>query len=103
MQNNFDIRYFAHSWVSDWNHGNAHFLRGLVRALLKAGGLPMTLALTSTAFQEGANIAGQYTGDGRNISPPLKWQNPPAGTRSLAIICEDPDAPRGLSKVTVTR
>ncbi|HLQ51285.1 MAG TPA: glycosyltransferase [Terriglobales bacterium] len=37
MQNNFDIRYFAHSWVSDWNHGNAHFLRGLVRALLKAG------------------------------------------------------------------
>ena len=29
----------------------------------------MTLALTSTAFQEGANIAGQYTGDGRNISP----------------------------------
>ena len=37
MQNHFDIRYFAHSWVSDWNHGNAHFLRGLARALLKAG------------------------------------------------------------------
>jgi spore maturation protein CgeB len=33
----FDIHYFAHSWVSDWNHGNAHFLRGLARALLKAG------------------------------------------------------------------
>ena len=51
----------------------------------------MTLALTSTAFQESANIAGQYTGDGRNISPPLKWQNPPAGivperdTRDLRI------------------
>jgi spore maturation protein CgeB len=37
MQNHFDIRYFAHSWVSDWNHGNAHFLRGLARALLKSG------------------------------------------------------------------
>jgi len=32
-----DIRYFAHSWVSDWNHGNAHFLRGLARALQNAG------------------------------------------------------------------
>src|SRR5690242_3403680 len=32
-----DIRYFAHSWVSDWNHGNAHFLRGLARALKKMG------------------------------------------------------------------
>ena len=32
-----DIRYFAHSWVSDWNHGNAHFLRGLVRELGKLG------------------------------------------------------------------
>ena len=37
MEPNFDIRYFAHSWVSDWNHGNAHFLRGLARALLQAG------------------------------------------------------------------
>jgi spore maturation protein CgeB len=32
-----NIRYFAHSWVSDWNHGNAHFLRGLVRALVQMG------------------------------------------------------------------
>ena len=37
MEPHFDIRYFAHSWVSDWNHGNAHFLRGLARALLQAG------------------------------------------------------------------
>lgn len=37
MQNNFDIRYFAHSWVSDWNHGNAHFLRGLMRELVRMG------------------------------------------------------------------
>lgn len=31
------IRFFAHSWVSDWNHGNAHFLRGLARALVRSG------------------------------------------------------------------
>ena len=55
----------------------------------------MALELTSTAFQEGATIPQQYTGDGRNVSPPLKWTDPPAGTRSLALVCEDPDAPRG--------
>lgn len=33
MTGSLEIRYFAHSWVSDWNHGNAHFLRGLARAL----------------------------------------------------------------------
>ena len=31
------IRFFAHSWISDWNHGNAHFLRGLVRELVGMG------------------------------------------------------------------
>ena len=37
MSRNLNIRYFAHSWVSDWNHGNAHFLRGLVRSLVRMG------------------------------------------------------------------
>ena len=37
MGHSYDIRYFAHSWVSDWNHGNAHFLRGLAQALQCAG------------------------------------------------------------------
>lgn len=37
MSQKFKIRYFAHSWVSDWNHGNAHFLRGLVRELIRMG------------------------------------------------------------------
>lgn len=37
MKRPLDIRYFAHSWVSDWNHGNAHFLRGLARELHKMG------------------------------------------------------------------
>jgi Raf kinase inhibitor-like YbhB/YbcL family protein len=55
----------------------------------------MALELTSAAFQGGQPIPRQYTGDGRNISPPLTWRDPPAGTRSLALVCEDPDAPRG--------
>jgi Raf kinase inhibitor-like YbhB/YbcL family protein len=55
----------------------------------------MALELTSTAFREGTPIPGQYTGDGRNSSPPLQWRDLPAGTRSLALVCEDPDAPRG--------
>jgi Raf kinase inhibitor-like YbhB/YbcL family protein len=55
----------------------------------------MRIELTSTAFQEGQTIPEPYTGDGRNLSPPLRWLDPPAGTKSLALICEDPDAPRG--------
>ena len=54
----------------------------------------MTIELTSTAFQEGQSIPRQATGDGRDLSPALKWRNLPAGAKSLALICDDPDAPR---------
>jgi len=37
MGQSLNIHFFAHSWVSDWNHGNAHFLRGLARALIRMG------------------------------------------------------------------
>ena len=56
----------------------------------------MTFQLTSIAFEEGRRIPRQYTADGADTSPPLKWSDPPAETRSLALICEDPDAPRGI-------
>lgn len=56
----------------------------------------MNLQLKSTAFQDGQVIPRQYTGDGENWSPPLEWTAPPTGTQSLALICEDPDAPRGI-------
>lgn len=62
---------------------------------LKRKGVTMTLPLTSTAFTEGGPIPAQYTCDGTDISPPLKWSNVPPGTRSLALICDDPDAPAG--------
>ena len=55
----------------------------------------MNLELTSTAFREGDTIPKPYTGDGKDVSPPLRWSEPPQGTKSLALICDDPDAPRG--------
>ena len=37
MTGQLSFRFFAHSWISDWNHGNAHFLRGLASELMKLG------------------------------------------------------------------
>ncbi len=55
----------------------------------------MSLQVTSTAFAEGALIPQLYTADGPDVSPPLAWSGAPAETQSLAIICDDPDAPAG--------
>jgi Raf kinase inhibitor-like YbhB/YbcL family protein len=55
----------------------------------------MSIEVTSTAFQPGETIPKQHTGDGVDQSPPLHWSEPPSGTKSLALICDDPDAPRG--------
>src|SRR5436190_15054569 len=54
-----------------------------------------TLLLKSTGFSKGGTIPIQYTKDGANVSPPLTWRTPPHGTVSLALVCEDPDAPSG--------
>jgi len=59
--------------------------------------IPRTdIAVTSRAFRSGERIPTEYTADGRNVSPPLKWEGVPSGAKSLALICEDPDAPKGL-------
>ena len=53
------------------------------------------LDVTSEAFEEGGNIPSIYTCEGRDVNPPLRVDNIPHGTQTLAIIMEDPDAPNG--------
>ncbi|MFQ5801590.1 MAG: YbhB/YbcL family Raf kinase inhibitor-like protein [Candidatus Methylomirabilales bacterium] len=54
-----------------------------------------TMHLTSPAFKAGGMIPVAYTCDGPDVSPPLMWTGPPAGTQSFALIADDPDAPIG--------
>lgn len=54
-----------------------------------------SIALTSSAFAEGQPIPAKYTCTGEDVSPPLAWGEPPAGTQSFALIVDDPDAPSG--------
>jgi Raf kinase inhibitor-like YbhB/YbcL family protein len=53
------------------------------------------LKLTSAAFEAGGTIPRQFTCEGSDISPALMWTDPPVGTRSFALIVDDPDAPSG--------
>lgn len=55
----------------------------------------MSLELTSDAFMNGQSIPAKYSCTGKNISPALAWNEPPAGTQSFALIMDDPDAPMG--------
>jgi len=56
----------------------------------------MEIEVLSAAFQEGGGIPVQYTCDDANVSPPLRWGGIPKDSQSLALICEDPDAPSGV-------
>jgi Raf kinase inhibitor-like YbhB/YbcL family protein len=67
-----------------------------------------TFTLTSPAFRDNGALAVKYAGSdsktnpncvGENISPPLKWSNPPAGTRSFALLMVDPEGRNGLGVV----
>jgi Raf kinase inhibitor-like YbhB/YbcL family protein len=55
----------------------------------------MNIPITSNAFQEGEEIPTKYTCDGDDFSPALSWNNVPESAQTLALICEDPDAPTG--------
>jgi Raf kinase inhibitor-like YbhB/YbcL family protein len=54
------------------------------------------MELNSQAFRQGQPIPAGSTCDGDDRSPALEWSGPPAETRSFALICEDPDAQRGM-------
>ena len=51
--------------------------------------------LQSAAFLSGGEIPAKYTCDGRDVSPALRWTDPPAGTKGFALVSDDPDAPGG--------
>jgi Raf kinase inhibitor-like YbhB/YbcL family protein len=57
------------------------------------GEKPSAFALSSTAFRSGGEIPIRYTCEGADVSPPLDWQGVPEGTKSFALVVDDPDAP----------
>jgi Raf kinase inhibitor-like YbhB/YbcL family protein len=65
------------------------------KALEPAPDAPPGIELTSPAFKAGGTIPAKFTCSGKEISPPLAWADVPAGTTSLALLVEDPDAPGG--------
>jgi len=80
-------------------------IAGLALALLTGGcggnggevesSAPANITVTSSAFAEGESIPQEYSCRGRNVSPPLSWSGIPASAQALALVVDDPDAPRG--------
>ena len=71
------------------------FSEGSVLSQTTAGGSAMILKVESSAFKDGDMIPSKYACEGINVSPPLKWSGGPDGTKSFALIADDPDAPAG--------
>jgi Raf kinase inhibitor-like YbhB/YbcL family protein len=86
-----------------WCHseGRAGLTRnGIASVVLAVGALllidtgpAMALTLTSSAFEPGGTIPSKYTCEGDDVSPPLAFAGVPSGTKSLALVVDDPDAP----------
>jgi len=55
----------------------------------------MAFKLASSALRQNDRIGKEYTCEGSDMSVPLSWEGAPAGTKSFALIADDPDAPRG--------
>jgi Raf kinase inhibitor-like YbhB/YbcL family protein len=64
-----------------------------VQSETKAHKLASTLQVSSSAFSANGSIPIEHTGDGQDVAPPLAWSAAPQGTKSIAILVEDPDAP----------
>lgn len=64
----------------------------LAPSLSRAAGM---IVVRSTSFEEGQSVPRKHTCDGEDVSPPLTWSGVPEGTKSLAVVCDDPDAPAG--------
>jgi len=64
-------------------------------SLARNGGNPVAFTISSPSFSNGGDIAKKFTCDGADMSPQLTWSDPPAGTKSLTLLADDPDAPVG--------
>jgi Raf kinase inhibitor-like YbhB/YbcL family protein len=62
-------------------------------AIVTGQNAPAKLTVTSTVIKEGQPIPKDYTGDGKDMSPPLAWQGAPSATKQFAVLVDDPDAP----------
>lgn len=65
-------------------------------AIGKEGARMGEMTILSPAFEDNGTIPAKYTCDGMDVNPPLRIKNVPAGARSLALVVDDPDAPRGM-------
>ena len=61
----------------------------------RKGEKKMAIKITSSAFEDGGLMPSKYTCDGADVSPPLQWDGVAAEANSIALICDDPDAPMG--------
>ena len=78
-------------------HGGvvAAIVAGSLAATPKAAGAGPAKLRVDSAFRAGAEIPTEYTCDGANTPPPLSWSAVPNGTKSIAVLVDDPDAPKG--------
>ena len=76
----------------------ALFIGGLIAVGIAAapGADAAEFAVSSPAFVDNTPIPAEYSCNGRNVPPPLRWENVPDGTESLALVVDDPDAVGGL-------
>jgi Raf kinase inhibitor-like YbhB/YbcL family protein len=68
-------------------------LSGTVGGDVACGASTEPFSLVSSAFSQQGEMPSRHTCEGEDISPPLSWFNPPEGTKTFALIVDDPDAP----------
>ncbi len=79
------------------NHGFTNTSYNKNERIISSTASPMsTLTITSPQFANNGSIPARYTCDGEQVSPPLSISGAPEGTKSLALIMEDPDVPKQL-------
>jgi len=69
--------------------------RSSSRGAARSGGNNVSLTISSSSFPNGGEIPKKFTCDGADVSPQLSWNESPAGTKSFALLADDPDAPVG--------